>query len=338
METQLEIHRVVPVNETSHVGQVRRAIQELAARMDAPQDLGARAALVGTELTTNLLKHSDTGGEILYRTLPNEPEEPGGIEIISMDKGRGIPNISRALHDGFSTAGSLGTGLGAIQRMSDAIEIFSLDKKGTVISAQIRPRSPSHKFIAPRIRSICVPLEGLDISGDFSVVLRKGAMVYIILSDGLGHGEAAAEASQRAGQVFRTNAGRELPELMTLIHEDLVRTRGAAVALASFDTRSRMLEYLGVGNIDARICGETTCQGCATLNGTVGSRLPKLTQFDYQLAPGAAIIMHSDGLSARWNLRDYSGLSLQSPGIIAGLLYRDYARRRDDATVLVFAT
>jgi anti-sigma regulatory factor (Ser/Thr protein kinase) len=332
------MHRVTPVNELSHVGQVRRGIQELASRMGASEDVGARAALVATELSTNLLKHSVSGGQILYRALQEDSETAPSMEILSMDKGRGIPNISKAFNDGFSTAGSPGNGLGAIQRMSDAIEIFSADMNGTVISTQVRPRVPSQKRTVLRVRSICVPLEGYDISGDYVDVITKGTNVHFLVSDGLGHGQAAAEASHRAAEIFQKNVTRELPELMTQIHKGLGATRGAAVALATFDSVQRTLKYLAVGNIDSRICTEADSRGCATLNGTAGVQMPRLVQFDYQVPAGAVIVMHTDGLSARWKFTNYPGLSMQTPGVIAGLLFRDFARKRDDATVLVFAT
>lgn len=338
METQLAIHRTLPVNESSHVGQVRRTIQELATRSGLSDETAGRAVLVATELATNLLKHPVNGGEILYRATNDEFAQNSGLEIISIDKGRGIPNIGRAFHDGFSTAGSPGTGLGAVQRMSDSLEIFSADKLGAVISTQIYPRTASRKVPAPRIRSIFFPLAGYEISGDCSVIFRKGSIVHILLADGLGHGEEAAAASRLAGETFRANFDLELPKLMTAIHEALVKTRGAAVALARFDTRQRTLTYVAVGNIEGRICTEVTTQGCATLNGTAGLTLPKLLQFTYDVPTGAVFIMHTDGLSTRWNLRDYPGLNFQSPGAIAGVLFRDFARKRDDATILVFAT
>src|SRR5688500_3164719 len=250
------MHRIIPVNESCHVGQVRRAIQELADRTGASKEVGARAALVGTELSTNLLKHSSVGGEVLYRALFDENRKPTGIEILALDKGRGIPNISKALNDGYSTAGSPGTGMGAIRRMSDAMEIFSAESHGTVISTQICTRIFTDKIIPPRIRSICTPLDGFDISGDYCVVIREGTKVHIIMSDGLGHGDEAAEASHRAAEVFRGNIPGELPDVMTDIHEALAETRGAAVALASFDSTERTLKYVAVGNIEARFCTE----------------------------------------------------------------------------------
>ncbi|MGZ8899389.1 MAG: ATP-binding protein [Limisphaerales bacterium] len=115
MEKRLEMHQVTPVNESSHIGQVRREIQSLAMRIRASEDVCARAALVATELSTNLLKHCSSGGQILYRAIREETGSFHSIEILSLDNGRGIPNISKAFSDGFSTAGSPGNGLGAIE-------------------------------------------------------------------------------------------------------------------------------------------------------------------------------------------------------------------------------
>ncbi|MGZ8938955.1 MAG: SpoIIE family protein phosphatase [Limisphaerales bacterium] len=338
MEKRLEMHQVTPVNESSHIGQVRREIQSLAMRIRASEDVCARAALVATELSTNLLKHCSSGGQILYRAIREETGSFHSIEILSLDNGRGIPNISKAFSDGFSTAGSPGNGLGAIQRMSDSMEIFSADQHGTVISTQIRPRLSSKKIPAPRIRSICVPLEGYDVSGDYVVVVTKGSKTHIMVADGLGHGPEAAEASHRAATAFRKNVTCELPDMMMQIHTALNMSRGAAVALANYDSGTRILKYVAVGNIDSRICTATDCRGCGTQNGTAGVRMPALSEFEYAIPPGAVLVMHSDGLSSRWTFNNYPGLSMQTPGVIAGLLFRDFARKRDDATILVLAT
>jgi hypothetical protein len=47
--------------------------------------------------------------------------------------------------------------------------------------------------------------------------------------------------------------------------------------------------------------------------------------------------MHSDGVSARWDLKDRADLLVRHPAIIAGAIYRDHGRRSDDATVVVVA-
>ena len=47
-----------------------------------------------------------------------------------------------------------------------------------------------------------------------------------------------------------------------------------------------------------------------------------------------ALVMHSDGVSARWSLERYPGLAVRDPSLVAGVLYRDFCRGSDDATVV----
>ncbi|MEG2630728.1 MAG: histidine kinase, partial [Comamonas sp.] len=60
------------------------------------------------------------------------------IEILSVDDGPGIRDLSQAMRDGFSTAGSPGTGLGAVQRLATDFDVHSEVGKGTVILARLR--------------------------------------------------------------------------------------------------------------------------------------------------------------------------------------------------------
>jgi hypothetical protein len=70
-------------------------------------------------------------------------------------------------------------------------------------------------------------------------------------------------------------------------------------------------------------------------NGTLGLQAARGRQFDYAYEDDTVVVMHSDGLSARWHLADYPGLRSRHAAVIAGVLFRDHARKRDDATVLV---
>jgi len=44
--------------------------------------------------------------------------------------------------------------------------------------------------------------------------------------------------------------------------------------------------------------------------------------------------MCSDGLATHWSLEPYPDLARRHPGVVAGVLYRDHSRRRDDVTVV----
>ena len=75
-----------------------------------------------------------------------------------------------------------------------------------------------------------------------------------------------------------------------------------------------------------------------SMGGTAGMEARKITRFSYKRPPGAILIMHSDGLQTQWGLERYPGILRRHPAILAGSLYRDYTRGRDDITVLVLRT
>ena len=72
-------------------------------------------------------------------------------------------------------------------------------------------------------------------------------------------------------------------------------------------------------------------------NGTLGLHQRPAQQFEYSVTPGTLLVMHSDGVSARWDLKQRPDLLRAHPAIIAAALYRDHGRDRDDATVVVLA-
>jgi hypothetical protein len=71
------------------------------------------------------------------------------------------------------------------------------------------------------------------------------------------------------------------------------------------------------------------------MNGTVGHSMGRVQQFTYPYDKQAELIMHSDGLATRWSVEQYHGLASRHPALLAGVLFRDYSRKRDDATIIV---
>ena len=146
------------VTDLRHVGEVRREAIRLAQN-SAFNELGiGKVALIATELATYLVKHA-TSGQLLMRML--ECEGGMSLEFLSLDRGPGIANVAKCMEDGHSTAGSLGTGLGAIVRTSDEFDIYSQADKGTVAVARIASRHTSSS-----IGVIHQAKQGEPISGD----------------------------------------------------------------------------------------------------------------------------------------------------------------------------
>ena len=98
------------------IAQSRRCAMDLARQQNLTDQKQGRLGLIVTELGTNLLKHGN-GGELFIDTF--DDRDGHGIEILALDKGSGITDINRALQDGYSTANSPGTGLGAVNRFAD---------------------------------------------------------------------------------------------------------------------------------------------------------------------------------------------------------------------------
>jgi anti-sigma regulatory factor (Ser/Thr protein kinase) len=322
---------VVPVSHASDAGEVRRQATALAEALGMEEVDRGRVALVATELATNLVKHAGGGGRVLLRGL-RDPTT--GVELVSLDSGPGF-DVAASLRDGLSTSGTRGVGLGAVQRTSEAFDLWSAPGKGSVLIARVLSRPPPAppSGIQVAVGAICVPLTGEQISGDRWATQRTGGRLRVIVVDGLGHGGPAALAARTAVQAFEAGARSPLKELLESVHQALRATRGAAVAIAELDGYGAQLRFAGLGNVSATLIQEKR-SGLASVNGTAGAETRAVKVYEYPLAPGALLILHSDGLGTRWTFDGTPELRGRHPSLVCGFLYRDHARPRDDATVL----
>lgn len=330
----------VALADRSQVGEVRRLAVSLASRLGFDETDRGRVAIALTEALNNVVQHA-SGGELLLRATG---DSRNAIEALVVDRGPGIPDVGRARRDGYSTAGTPGTGFGAIERQSDRFDIYSAPGSGTVVLIQLWPRpkeslAPTAANGSPaaaplEIGAVSLPRPGETTCGDAWAAGRWGGRDLLMVADGLGHGPDAAAASAAAVRVFRSRLMLPLPELLAEMHDALRATRGAAVAVASLDRERRQIQYAGVGNIAASIMGPGQIHSMVSHNGTLGHEVRKIQEFSYSWPPSAAVIMQSDGLQTHWRLDRYPGLNARHPTIIAGLLYRDFSRGRDDLTVV----
>lgn len=320
-----------PIQESSQVGQARRTATQWAERWGWDEVATGHSAIVINELGTNLVKHAREGMLIL-----REVGGGGGcgLEILSIDRGPGIADLTRCLDDGYSTSGTAGTGLGAVRRLSSEWDIFSQPGAGTVQLARLGCRLAGEAGDV-RVSGLSVAAPGETECGDAWMALCHESVLRIAVADGLGHGPSAAEASREAIASFTANPHLRPAEALQKMHEALRATRGAAVAVAEFDAPARKLRYAGVGNIGAIITSAEKTQNLVSVNGTLGAQSPKPREFEYDLPAGSVVVFYSDGLTSHVRLDAYPGLVQRDPAVIAGVLYRDFKRGRDDATVVV---
>jgi anti-sigma regulatory factor (Ser/Thr protein kinase) len=120
------------IDDSSKIGEARRAAQTLA-NYELDAETAGKVAIAASELATNLHRHA-TAGEILLQTLGSG--ETTIVELLAIDRGPGMADISRCLADGFSTRGTPGTGLGAVRRLSMDFDIHSVPGEGTIVMAR----------------------------------------------------------------------------------------------------------------------------------------------------------------------------------------------------------
>lgn len=324
----------IAVQEETQPGSARREGARLAALEGMPEADVGRVSIVVTEAAKNLIKHGQ-GGEILLRGCTQGGSS--SLDMLALDKGKGMADVTACLRDGYSTAGTSGTGLGAMQRLSDFLEIYSLPNAGTVVHCRIETgnRPSTHSVSRMEMGVVVVPVSGETKCGDsWAQYLTQTHSVYMVV-DGLGHGVGAAEAADEAVAAFHRLESVNPLDILDEAHHALRKTRGAAMSVASIDHNLGKVRFAGVGNVAAAVITPSKMHSMVSHNGIIGHSAARIQDFTYDWAPGATLAMYSDGIGSHWNLAKYPGLQSKSPLVSAAVIYRDHSRRRDDATVLI---
>ena len=206
-------------------------------------------ATIILELCTNIVKYAGSG-RLLLRS--KRKQEQAGLEILAIDEGPGIPDIQQALQDHFTTGGSLGLGLGLVQRLAHSFDLNCPATGGTRVRAVCwwsssdscsDPYSnPSREPATPRLSTRPAattmaahqeqPLQltshsrnraalHQEHSGDALLLLEHGPLGLRIVIDGAGHGSAAHALSSRAAAAIRRSLAKQFAELPLDADNDL---------------------------------------------------------------------------------------------------------------------
>jgi anti-sigma regulatory factor (Ser/Thr protein kinase) len=324
---------LIAISDQSQIAAARRSAEAWARDLGFDEMRIGRVAICATEMASNILKHGVHGEVMLTRFADSTGR---GLEMLAADKGPGIGDVTRSLEDGYSTVGTPGTGLGAIRRQADIFDIYSRPGVGTIVMARILGEEGAAGATPEgELGVVIVPYPGEVECGDSWAFGRKGGDPSLFAVDGSGHGPHAALAARSAVEAFEKSDQMDSVRLMETIHRALAPTRGAAIAVARVDRAARLVRFAGVGNISAAVVSEGATKRMVSLNGTAGHIAPRMREFTYPYSGAPTLILHSDGVSAKWDLAAYPGLASCRPSIIAGLLSRDFRRTNDDALIAV---
>jgi anti-sigma regulatory factor (Ser/Thr protein kinase) len=324
----------VAVEDQSQVGEARRVAMRVAADAGFDEHGRSDVGIVATEAATNVVRHAGRG-EVLISEIQSRAGRTG-IELVCVDRGPGMSDVDACMRDGYSSGGTMGGGFGAMRRLADGFSIYSAPGVGTALVCRFWEAGNGSATAGDVTwAGVAVPVRGESECGDAWTVVHLPTGTALLVADGLGHGASAANAASEAVRIFRAQTSLQPEHVLGLLHAGLRSTRGAAAAVALIDGRRHELRYAGVGNISAVIVTGDGSRNLVSHNGTLGLQMRKTQEFIYPWSTGALLVAHSDGLATHWKLDQYPGLYRQDPAIIAGILYRDHARPRDDVSVVV---
>jgi hypothetical protein len=243
------------------------------------------------------------------------------------------------MRDGMSTTNTMGTGLGAMSRLSTLFQVFSLRQWGTVVYSKVGPERsyPEH----PRqpdldIRALCVPKIHEEVCGDGYKVAQTPTHIKILFGDGLGHGPYAKEAMDVAEDFFFGCDETDPVSIIRQMRDKVRRTRGLVASVAVMNKQRSSWSICGVGNIITRLYTGIEYRNYMSYNGTVGLNIPKsMNPTVIPTERNQHLIMCSDGVTTRWSLNAYPSIFKYDPTVVAGAIFKDFSRGNDDTSILI---
>jgi len=329
------------VQDSSQVPSARAVAVEAALESGLSPATCDTTALVASELAENLHRHA-VDGELWLLREPAHGDVAPGLTLLAVDRGPGVAGFSRCLVDGYSTNGTMGIGLGTVRRAAAWFDAASEPGRGTVVAARLCDPAPdATPSDEVDVAALGFPITGEEVSGDGWACVSRGSRVLVLLADGLGHGEGAAQASRRAARALHALADRSPAEVLRALDEELVGTRGAAVTLAQVEVSALRaggtVTSAGLGNVSVMVTGpDGSTRRAATGHGTAGARgRNRYAEQVSELPQDGVLLLHSDGLTSRWTLEGRAELLRHSALVVAAAVLREHERGRDDSLVVV---
>jgi anti-sigma regulatory factor (Ser/Thr protein kinase) len=323
-------HLRLNARERSYLAILKKDLHAIAVSAGFSTAKTADIDIVVSELCSNLVKHAKEG-EVLVRVSEES------MELIAIDSGPGM-DVSKMSEDGMSTTNTLGQGLGAIRRLSDFCDIYSIVGWGTIVICRFYKTEQPHykKPVAVDVRCLVVAKPGETACGDGVSVIYKGKLIKILIGDGLGHGPEAQAAVTAAERAFVTSEEESPVELLRAIHPAVKRTRGLVATVAIFDMANKAWNICGIGNIYTWLGNQQGSKGVMSYNGIVGVNIPGSLNTHVVIPEhGHVLVMCSDGIKPKWDLQKYPLILRHDLTVLAAALYKDFARRTDDMSILI---
>ena len=332
-----------PVQSESAAILLRSKLAAIAQRLGFSDLKRANMALVVSEMVSNQVKHA--GGKGMLQIW----QQPGPVlDILSLDYGPGIANLSLAEEDGYSSVNTLGKGLGSIRRLSDQVYVYTQQEShgrekrwnGTALLARFCLRGKQDCQDAEKHPELKIGLYSRSLSderynGDRIYVRRDHETLRWMHLDGLGHGEHAEKATaDLAGLLQHYNAPAET---LAAVDRQLHTSRGAVAIIGELGLGSRALHILGVGDMHAHVHNleQDGMSSFSFAPGVLGKEHKSPEVISLKFDQRCVAITASDGIRRNWDVSNFPGLFNLHPQLIAYVLGNIMGRISDDQSVCV---
>ncbi len=322
-----DVDAITMIDDAS-VSLARQRAREVAAEQGLTAQDGERLATIASELGQNQVRHAPRG-LIAVRAIARGGVN--GVEIAAADRGPGISDPARALAGIPRESGSLGVGLAAVRNLAFEVDFDVRLGEGSLVRARVFERDPGSRL---QVGVFGRPIASEHTSGDHAAFVQTDDGFAFALSDGLGHGAPAREASALAIRAFRTHSTDPPEQILDENHRALAGTRGGVMASAR--ARGGTLEAAIAGNVAVQIVAPRQERRFGGSSFVLGSRGPYKARAAeaHPFQPGDAIIAFTDGVGSRTSIKEDLPLLREHPIVIAQRLIERHGID-DDALVLV---
>ena len=187
---EIAVSEYVAITDQSSVGEARRTGLLAAERLGLDTVKCGEFALLATEISRNVLLHGGGGHTIIFGST----NDHGPVaRILALDNGPGIANVAQAMEDGYSTAGTMGAGLGAIKRIASSMEIFTA-RNGTIVFVELAAAASAPGI---QVAGLAVPYPGERFCGDAWSYHQSDDRIVILL--------VSAEATRNGSMPISTS-------------------------------------------------------------------------------------------------------------------------------------
>src|SRR5919202_2336797 len=124
-------HETMSIQSSADIVLVRQAVRKLAVELGFSLVDQTKIVTAASELARNTLDYGG-GGTVRLEALQEGPRR--GLRLTFEDRGPGIPDIEKALTDGYTTGKGMGMGLGGSKRLVNEFAIDSRVGEGTRVT------------------------------------------------------------------------------------------------------------------------------------------------------------------------------------------------------------